>query len=114
MEENQVQDVQEIVELPTNQDVQVNQKPTYEELENHLVTLSERLQEYDKAYREAIAVNQQLNITNIVKRVELLFKVIEQDSVFRGTHADFVEECMEEIVKLLSIEKKAPVEEPKK
>ena len=70
----------------------VNKKPSYEELEKAMYSLTEKL---NKAYKDnQYLVNQLNNINNTFTRLNYLFKVLENSQHFSG---DFIISCVEEI-----------------
>lgn len=82
-----------VVEMkPTTEDV-VKREKTYEEVvaENNQIK-----QQAEAMYRQM----QQMNMQNIFKRLEFLFKVIENRSAFPE---EFKNKCILEVVNLLTI-----------
>lgn len=84
------------------------EKMTYEQLENVAHQLSEQA-------RQLYARLQEADMTNVFRRLDYLFKVIENQQVFPEA---FVEQCVTEITELITIPKEAetpsednPVEE---
>lgn len=74
--------------------------PTYEELKNYAIECSSKLKEvsdkYDALVKEYITVRQ----SQVFARLEFLFKVINVPSMFPQ---DFLNQCIEEIQTLLTI-----------
>ena len=70
-----------------------SEKLSYEELENVAHQLSEQ-------NRQLYAKLQEVNISNMFKRLDYLFKVVENASMF---DLEFCTECTEEIKKLITI-----------
>ena len=75
--------------------VQRPEKMSYEQLENVAHQLSEQ-------NRQLFAKLQELNMTNMFKRLDYLFKVIENGHMFKQ---DFLEKCIAEIESLITIPK---------
>ena len=73
--------------------VQRPEKMSYEQLENITHQLSEQ-------NRQLFAKLQELNVVNILKRLDCLFKVIENGNMFKQ---DFLEKCVVEVENLLTI-----------
>ena len=73
--------------------VQRPEKMSYEQLENITHQLSEQ-------NRQLFAKLQELNVVNIFKRLDCLFKVIENGHMFKQ---DFLEKCVVEVENLLTI-----------
>lgn len=74
----------------------VDKKPhklSYEELENVAHQLSDQSRELYNKLQEA-------NMTNILKRLEYLFKVIENNTVFPK---EFTDKCIDEIINIMTI-----------
>lgn len=88
-----------VVEMQPKQE-----KMSYEQLENIAHQLHEQL-------RQAHMKLQELNMTNIFKRLDYLFKVVENSKHFK---LDFVEKCVAEITELLTIPKEEEEAEPEK
>ena len=83
--------------LPINEELKEEVKatePTVEQLRDYINQL---LGEYNRV----LEVNKQLNVENVIKRLNLLFKVVEMKNQFPR---EFVVACKEEIVKLMTIE----------
>ena len=67
-------------------------KPSYEDLEKAMYSLTEKL---NKAYKDnQYLVNQLNNINNTFTRLNYLFKVLENSQHF---NSDFIISCVEEI-----------------
>lgn len=75
--------------------VQRPEKMSYEQLENVAHQLSEQ-------NRQFFAKLQELNMANMFKRLDYLFKVIENGHMFKQ---DFLEKCIAEIESLITIPK---------
>ena len=71
------------------------EKMSYEQLEGIAHQLSEQ-------NRHLFAKLQELNMTNVFKRLDYLFKVIESGHMFKQ---DFLEKCIAEIESLITIPK---------
>ena len=69
------------------------EKMSYEQLENVAHQLSEQ-------NRQLFAKMQELNIANMFKRLDYLFKVIENGHMFKQ---DFLEKCIAEIESLMTV-----------
>lgn len=69
------------------------EKMSYEQLENVAHQLSEQ-------NRQLYTKLQELNMVNIFKRLDYLFKVIENGHVF---NQDFLEKCIAEIESLMTV-----------
>ena len=77
------------------------QKMTYEQLESVARQLSEQ-------NRELYTKLQQMDMMNIFKRLDYLFRVIENHTKFGKA---FVDKCKDEIVTLMTIPEKEDVKE---
>ena len=75
--------------------VQRPEKMSYEQLENVAHQLSEQ-------NRQLFAKLQELNMVNMFKRLDYLFKVVENGHMFKQ---DFLEKCIAEIESLITIPK---------
>ncbi len=75
--------------------VQRPEKMSYEQLENVAHQLSEQ-------NRQLFAKLQELNMANMFKRLDYLFKVTENGHMFKQ---DFLEKCIAEIESLITIPK---------
>ena len=73
--------------------VQRPEKMSYEQLENITHQLSEQ-------NRQLFAKLKELSVVNIFKRLDCLFKVIENGNMFKQ---DFLEKCVVEVENLLTI-----------
>ena len=78
---------------PTESKVTNPEKMSYEELENVAHQLSEQS-------RQLYAKLQEVNLSNIFKRLDYLFKVVENGNMFSP---DFLNHCIAEIEGLLTI-----------
>lgn len=81
-----------IVEMKKSQ-VQRPEKMSYEQLENVAHQLSEQ-------NRQLFAKLQELNMANMFKRLDYLFKVVENGHMFKQ---DFFEKCIAEIENLMTV-----------
>lgn len=73
-------------------------KPSYEDLEKAMYSLTEKL---NKAYKDnQYLVNQLNNINNTFTRLNYLFKVLENSQHFSS---DFIINCVEEIETCMTI-----------
>lgn len=73
--------------------VQRPEKMSYEQLENVAHQLSEQ-------NRQLFAKLQELNMANMFKRLDYLFKVVENGHMFKQ---DFFEKCIAEIENLMTV-----------
>ena len=73
--------------------VQRPEKMSYEQLENVAHQLSEQ-------NRQLFAKLQELNMVNMFKRLDYLFKVVENGHMF---DQDFLEKCIAEIESLMTV-----------
>lgn len=80
-----------VVEMKSQ--VQRPEKMSYEQLENVAHQLSEQ-------NRQLFAKLQELNMTNMLKRLDYLFKVVENGHMFKQ---DFLEKCIAEIESLMIV-----------
>lgn len=69
------------------------EKISYEQLEGVAHQLSEQ-------NRQLFAKLQELNMTNVFKRLDYLFKVIESGHMFKQ---DFLEKCIAEVESLMTV-----------
>lgn len=69
------------------------EKMSYEQLEGVAHQLSEQ-------NRQLFAKLQELNMTNVFKRLDYLFKVIENGHMFKQ---DFLEKCIAEVESLMTV-----------
>ena len=69
------------------------EKISYEQLEGIAHQLSEQ-------NRQLFAKLQELNMTNVFKRLDYLFKVIENSHMFKQ---DFLEKCIAEVESLMTV-----------
>lgn len=72
---------------------EVREKMSYEQLENVAHQLSEQS-------RQLYTKLQETNMTNMFKRLDYLFKVVENNDAFES---EFVKKCSNEIMDLLTI-----------
>lgn len=80
-----------VVEMKSQ--VQRPEKMSYEQLENVAHQLSEQ-------NRQLFAKLQELNMANMFKRLDYLFKVVENGHMFKQ---DFLEKCIAEIESLMVV-----------
>lgn len=73
--------------------MQKPEKMSYEQLENVAHQLSEQ-------NRQLFAKVQELNMTNVFKRLDYLFKVVENGHMFKQ---NFLEKCITEIENLMTV-----------
>lgn len=69
------------------------EKMSYEQLENVAHQLSEQ-------NRQLFAKLQELNMANVFKRLDYLFKVVENGHMFKQ---DFLEKCIAEVESLMTV-----------
>lgn len=83
-----------VVEMqPTTKEVERPEKMSYEQLENVAHQLSEQS-------RQLYIKLQQANMNNMFKRLDYLFKVIENEHVF---NPEFINKCTNEIEELITV-----------
>ena len=83
-----------IVEMqPTTKETERPEKMSYEQLEQVAHQLSEQA-------RQLYSQLQQSNMTNMFKRLDYLFKVVENGHMFKQ---DFLEKCIAEIEELMTV-----------
>lgn len=91
-----------IVEMqPATKETEKPEKMSYEQLENIAHQLSEQAR---KLYSQL----QQSNMTNMFKRLDYLFKVVENGRMFKQ---DFLEKCIAEIEELMTVPEEVEKEE---
>lgn len=78
---------------PTTNETERPEKMSYEQLENVAHQLSEQAKQLYMKLQAA-------NMSNIFKRLDYLFKVLENGHMFRQ---DFVDKCISEIEELMSV-----------
>lgn len=78
---------------PTTNETERPEKMSYEQLENVAHQLSEQAKQLYMKLQAA-------NMSNIFKRLDYLFKVLENGHMFRQ---DFVDKCVSEIEELMSV-----------
>ena len=84
-----------VVEMKSQ--VQRPEKMSYEQLENVAHQLSEQ-------NRQLFAKLQELNMANMFKRLDYLFKVVENGHMFKQVFKqDFLEKCIAEIESLMVV-----------
>lgn len=76
------------------------EKPTYEQLMDYVTQVNQQNQMILKESEFLKESLKQMNIDGAIKRLQLLFKVVEMKTQFPKA---FVETCISEIVELLSI-----------
>ena len=79
---------------------------TYDELKN----VAGQLQQQNKFLIEQLQKNE---YADLHKRIEYLFKVLENKNTFANTDNGFVDEVISELISILKIEKQPEVEEVK-
>lgn len=93
-----------VVDLrPTKESEETPKKLSYEQLENIAHQLSEQAKNLYTKLQEA-------NMANIFKRLDYLFKVVENSHAFKD---EFVTKCLEEIEELMTVPEKEDEEESK-
>ena len=91
-----------IVEMqPATKETEKPEKMSYEQLENIAHQLSEQAR---KLYSQL----QQSNMTNMFKRLDYLFKVVENGHMFKQ---DFLEKCIAEIEEIMTVPEETDKEE---
>lgn len=78
---------------PTTKETERPAKMSYEQLENVAHQLSEQA-------RQLYSQLQKSNMTNMFKRLDYLFKVVENGHMFKQ---DFLEKCIAEIEELMTV-----------
>lgn len=93
------------VSINENANKAKKEKMSYEELENIAHQLSEQSRVLMQKLQEA-------NMSNMFKRVDYLFKVLEFENMFSDS---FIDKCAQEIQDMISIpeEEEKPIEEVK-
>ena len=84
-----------VVEMKSQ--VQRPEKMSYEQLENVAHQLSEQ-------NRQLFAKLQELNMANMFKRLDYLFKVVENGHMFKQ---DFLEKCIADIEEIMTVPEEA-------
>ena len=83
-----------VVEMaPQAKETEQSQKMSYEQLEQVAHQLSEQA-------RQLYSQLQQSNMTNMFKRLDYLFKVVENSHVFKQ---DFLDKCIKEIEDIMTV-----------
>lgn len=91
-----------VVEMqPTTKETERPEKMSYEQLENIAHQLSEQS-------RQLYMKLQAANMNNMFKRLDYLFKVVENGHMF---NPDFLNECVKEIVELMTVPEEVKEEE---
>lgn len=80
-----------VVEMKKSENVEQPQKMSYEQLENIAHQLSEQ-------NRQLFAKLQEANMANVFKRMDYLFKVVENYTVFGR---EFLDKCVAEIESMM-------------
>lgn len=91
----------EIVVEDTSAKVEKPKKMSYEQLEN----IAHQLSEQSKRLYEKL---QEAYLENTFRRIEFLFKVVENAHIF---NKDFSEKCIMEIESLMTLKEETPEEE---
>lgn len=91
------------VSINENANKAKKEKMSYEELENIAHQLSEQSRVLMQKLQEA-------NMSNMFKRVDYLFKVLEFENMFSD---NFIDKCAQEIQDMISIPEEEPNEEIK-
>lgn len=86
---------------PTTKETERPEKMSYEQLENIAHQLSEQAKQLYMKLQAA-------NMSNIFKRLDYLFKVVENGHMFQQ---DFLEKCIAEIEELLTVPEEDDKEE---
>lgn len=96
MEENKAKEVKMSKESTKKvESKEVNRKLTYEQLNDACNQLFQQNQQMRKAIEE-------LNMANMFKRLDYLFKVVENAGTFKDS--DFLNSCMDEIKETLTLQ----------
>ena len=96
MEENKAKEVKMSKESTKKvEPKEVNRKLTYEQLNDACNQLFQQNQQMRKAIEE-------LNMANMFKRLDYLFKVVENAGTFKDS--DFLNSCMDEIKETLTLQ----------
>ena len=83
-----------VVEMqPTTKETETSEKMSYEQLENIAHQLSEQAKQLYMKLQAA-------NMGNVFKRLDYLFKVVENGHMFKQ---DFLEKCIAEIEELMTV-----------
>lgn len=83
-----------VVEMqPTTKETERPEKMSYEQLEQIAHQLSEQV-------RQLYSQLQKSNMTNMFKRLDYLFKVVENGHMFKQ---DFLEKCIAEIEEIMTV-----------
>lgn len=85
----------------TTEEVQNNKELSYEELKNMCAQLSEQSRQLYSKLQEA-------NLFNMFKRLEYLFKVVENFAVF---DAEFANSCIKEIQEMMTLKEETEEKE---
>ena len=85
---------------PMAKEIERPEKMSYEQLENVAHQLSEQAKQLYMKLQEA-------NINNIFKRLDYLFKVVENGHMFKQ---DFLDKCMVEIEELMTVPEEEPLD----
>ena len=85
---------EKVVEMqPTTKETERPAKMSYEQLENVAHQLSEQA-------RQLYSQLQKSNMTNMFKRLDYLFKVVENGHMFKQ---DFLDKCINEIEEIMTV-----------
>ena len=91
-----------VVEMtPQAKETEQSQKMSYEQLEQVAHQLSEQA-------RQLYSQLQKSNMTNMFKRLDYLFKVVENGHIFKQ---NFLEKCIAEIEELMTVPEESEEEE---
>ena len=91
-----------VVEMqPTTKETERPEKMSYEQLEQIAHQLSEQA-------RQLYSQLQKSNMTNMFKRLDYLFKVVENGHMFKQ---DFLEKCIAEIEEIMTVPEETDKEE---
>ena len=92
----------EVVEMqPTTKETERPEKMSYEQLEN----IAHQLSEQNKQLYMKL---QATNMSNMFKRLDYLFKVVENGHMFKQ---DFLEKCIAEIEEIMTVPEETDKEE---
>ena len=91
-----------VVEMqPTTKETERPEKMSYEQLENIAHQLSEQAKQLYMKLQDA-------NMSNMFKRLDYLFKVVENGHMFKQ---DFLEKCIAEIEEIMTVPEETDKEE---
>ena len=83
-------------------------KLSYEELENACHQLSAQAQQLNAQNQQLRVALNEANLTNLYKRLDYLFKVVENGHMFKQ---DFLEKCIAEIEEIMTVPEEVEEEE---